>query len=135
MKFIVVLLLTALLGYTAPLYFTWWSFAITSFIIALFIHQRAFAAFLAGFLGMFLLWGIMVMIIDNANAHLLSQKIAQVLPLNGSSIILILITALIGVLVSSFVLFNRFFQGGLAAICFFFFFLVIFYCFFLKNSV
>ena len=86
MKFIVVLLLTALLGYTAPLYFTWWSFAITSFIIALFMHQRRFVAFIAGFLGMFLLWGIMAMMIDSANDHLLSQKIAQILPLNGSSI-------------------------------------------------
>jgi hypothetical protein len=102
MKFIVVLLLTALLGYTAPLYFTWWSFAITSFIIALLVHQRSFAAFIAGFLGMFLLWGIMAMMIDNANAHLLSQKIALVLSLNGSSILLILITALISGLISGF---------------------------------
>src|SRR6478736_4192973 len=96
MKFIVVVLLTALLGYAAPLYFTWWSFAVCSFIIALFIHQKPFIAFIATFLGLFLLWGIMAMMIDNANNHLLSQKIALVLPLKGSSIVLILITALIG---------------------------------------
>ncbi|MEP6467779.1 MAG: hypothetical protein ABJB05_15825 [Parafilimonas sp.] len=102
MKFIVVVLLTALLGYAAPLYFTWWSFAVCSFIVALFIHQKPFIAFVATFLGLFLLWGIMAMIIDNANNHLLSQKVAQVLPLNGSSILLILITALIGGLVSGF---------------------------------
>jgi len=102
MKFIVVLLLTALLGYTAPLYLSWWSFAITSFIIALFVRQRPFAAFVAGFLGMFVLWGMMVMIIDNANEHILSHKIAQILPLNGSSVMLIFITALIGGLVSGF---------------------------------
>ena len=111
MKFIVVLLLTALLGYTAPLYATWWSFAVTSFIIALFIHQKAFAAFIAGFLGMFLLWGILAMMIDNANAHLLSQKIAQVLPLNGSSIMLILITALISGLISGFAALTVSFAG------------------------
>ena len=102
MKFIVVLFLIALLGYAAPLYFTWWSFAITSFIVGLFVHQRAFAAFIAGFLGMFLLWGIMAMLIDNANEHVLSHKIAEVLPLNGSSVALILITALIAGLVSGF---------------------------------
>ena len=102
MKFIVVLLLTALLGYTAPLYFGWWSFAITSFIIALFVHQRPFAAFIAGFLGMFALWAVMAMMIDNANEHLLSHKIALVLPLNGSSVMLIFITALIAGLVSGF---------------------------------
>ncbi|MBV9961408.1 MAG: hypothetical protein JO072_04105 [Parafilimonas sp.] len=102
MKFVVVVLLTALLGYAAPLYFTWWSFAVCSFIIALFIHQKPFVAFIATFLGLFLLWVIMEMIIDNANNHLLSQKIATLLPLQDSSALLILITALIGGLISGF---------------------------------
>jgi hypothetical protein len=102
MKFIVVVLLTALLGYAAPLYLTWWSFAITSFIIAIFIHQKPFAAFIATFVGLFLLWAIMALIIDNANNHLLSQKIAIILPLGGSSFLLILVTAFIGGLISGF---------------------------------
>jgi hypothetical protein len=102
MKFIVVVLLTALLGYAAPLYFTWWSFAITSFIIAIFIHQKPFAAFIATFAGLFLLWAAMALIIDNANNHLLSQKIATILPLGGSSFLLIFITAFIGGLISGF---------------------------------
>lgn len=102
MKFIVVVLLTALLGYAAPLYFTWWSFAVTSFIIAIFVHQRAWAAFIATFLGLFLLWAIMALIIDSSNGYLLSRKIAMLLPLNGSSALLIFITALIGGLVSGF---------------------------------
>jgi cell division protein FtsX len=102
MKFIIVLLLVALLGFTAPLYFSWWSFAVTSFIIAIFIHQKAFIAFVSGFLGLFLLWLFLTLIIDNANQHILSQKIAQLLPLNGSSLLLILITALIGGLISGF---------------------------------
>ena len=102
MKFIIIVLLTALLGYAAPLYFSWWSFAVSSFIIALLIHQKPLLAFTATFLGLFLLWGMMAMMIDNANNHLLSQKIASVLPMNGSSIILIFITALIGGLLSGF---------------------------------
>ncbi len=102
MKFIVVVLLTALLGYAAPLYFPWWSFAVASFIVALFIHQRAWAAFAATFLGLFLLWGIMAFIIDDRNDHLLSQRIATLLPLGGSSFLLISITALIGGLISGF---------------------------------
>ncbi len=102
MKFIVVVLLSALLGYAAPLYFTWWSFAACSFIIALFIHQKPLLAFIATFLGLFLLWAIMAMMIDSANDHLLSKKIAMVLPLNGSSFLLIFITAFIGGLLSGF---------------------------------
>jgi hypothetical protein len=100
MKFITVLLLTALLGYAAPLFFPWWSFAVTSFIIALTIHQNAGKAFLAGFLGLFLLWGVHAFILDNANDHLLSQKVAVLLPLGGSSTALILITAFTGAIVS-----------------------------------
>ena len=96
MKFVVVLLLTALLGYAAPLYFSWGGFAVTSFIIALVIHQKAFIAFIAGFLGLFLLWLFLTLIIDNANQHILSHKIALLLPLNGSSLALIIITSLIG---------------------------------------
>ena len=111
MKFIVVLLLTALLGYTAPLYFSWWSFAVTSFIIALFIHQKAFVAFIDGFLGMFLLWLFFTLIIDNANQHILSQKIAFLLPLKGSSLLLILITSLISGLISGFASLTGSFAG------------------------
>jgi hypothetical protein len=102
MKFIIVLLLTALLGFATPLYFAWWSFAVTSFIIAIFIHQKAFAAFAAGFLGLFLLWLFHTLIIDNANQHILSYRIAQLLPLNGSSLALILITSFIGGIISGF---------------------------------
>lgn len=102
MKFIIVLLLTALLGFATPLYFAWWSFAVTSFLIAFFIHQKAFTAFLAGFTGMFLLWLFFTLIIDNANQHILSQKIALLLPLNGSSLTLILITSFIGGIISGF---------------------------------
>ena len=102
MKFITVLLLTALLGFATPLYFGWWSFAATSFIIALFIQQKAFIAFIAGFAGMALLWLFFTLIIDNANQHILSQKIAQILPLNGSSLLIILITSLTGGLISGF---------------------------------
>ena len=102
MKFIVAVLLTALLGFAAPLYFTWWSFAVTSFIIAFFVHQKGWAAFAAAFTGMFLLWAVTAMIIDSNNDRLLSVKIATLLPLGGSSAMLIFITAFIGGMVSGF---------------------------------
>jgi uncharacterized membrane protein SpoIIM required for sporulation len=102
MKFIVSLLLSAFLGYVAPLFFPWWSFAVTSFIIALAIHQRPWKAFVAGFSGLFLLWGIYAFMIDRANEHLLSVKIAQVLPLGGSYILLIIVTAFVGGIISGF---------------------------------
>lgn len=102
MKFITALLLTALLGYAAPLYFAWWSFAATSFIVAIAIQQKAGKAFLAGFAGLFFLWGAHALILDNANDHILSVKVANLLPLGGSSMALIIITAFIGGLISGF---------------------------------
>lgn len=100
MKFIVALLLTALLGYLFPLFLPWWSFAITSFLVALFIHQRPWKAFLTGFLALLLLWGMYAVLIDNANQHILSGKVAQILPFKGSYIALIITTAIIGGLLS-----------------------------------
>lgn len=100
MKFIVASLLTALLGYLFPLFLPWWSFAIPSFLVALFIHQRPWKAFLAGFVALLLLWGIYAVVIDNANQHILSFKVAQILPFKGSYIALIITTAIIGGLLS-----------------------------------
>lgn len=102
MKFIISILLTALLGFAAPLYFAWWSFVITSLIVAVAIHQKPLRAFITGFLGMFLLWAIHAIILDSANDHILSQKVAMILPLNGSYGLLIFITAFLGGLISGF---------------------------------
>lgn len=104
MKFLVSILLIALLSFTLGLYLPWWSLALVAFIVAVLIHQRAGKAFLSGFLGLFLLWGILAFVIDANNDHVLSVKIAELLPLGGSSFLLILVTAFIAGLV-----------GGLAA--------------------
>jgi len=102
MKFLSAVILTALLAFATGLYglMPWWSFAITSLIVAIAIHQKAGRAFLSGFLGLFLLWTILAFLKDNANEHLLSTKVAQILPLGGSYIVLILVTGVIGGLVS-----------------------------------
>lgn len=104
MKFFAAILLTALLGYAAPLLpnLPWWSFALSSFVVALVVHQLPFKAFLSGFLGLFLLWIIYAWIKDTANAHLLSTKVAAILPLGGNYILLLLMTALIGGVISGF---------------------------------
>ncbi|CAN5144382.1 hypothetical protein BH11BAC6_BH11BAC6_11990 [soil metagenome] len=102
MKIFTAILLTALLGYAAPLYFEWWSFAVTSFIVALFIYQRPWPAFVSGFFGLFLLWMVQASVIDTLNDHLLSQKVAAIFGLTGGSVAIILISAFIGALVSAF---------------------------------
>jgi cbb3-type cytochrome oxidase subunit 1 len=100
MKFIVTILLCAFLGYVAPLFLPWWGFVFTSFVVALLIPQKPWKAFLSGFLALFLFWGIDAFFIDLSNQHLLATKIARLLPLNGSYLLLILLTAITGGLVS-----------------------------------
>ncbi|MFI5187354.1 MAG: hypothetical protein ACHQF0_11550 [Chitinophagales bacterium] len=104
MKLIVAIILTALLSFVGGLYLPWWSIAIAAFISILVIPLKTGKAFLAGFLGVFILWAFLAWWIDMKNEHVLSKKIAEIFPLGGSSIAIILVTAFIGALV-----------GGLAA--------------------
>lgn len=100
MKFIVSILLIALLSFALGLYLPWWSLALVAFIVAALIHQRAGKAFLSGFLGLFLLWGILAFVIDQNNDHVLGTKIAELLGLGGNWFLLVLITGLISGLVA-----------------------------------
>ena len=100
MKFIVSVLLTALLSFAAGLYLPWWSIALCAFIVSVLILQQPFKAFLAGFVGVFLLWLIFSWSIDSANHQILSHKIARIFPLGGVSFLLVLVTSLVGGLVS-----------------------------------
>lgn len=100
MKFLVAILLTAVLAFISGLFLPWWGMAITSLLVAILVHQKAGKAFLAGLLGVFLLWAGLALWIDMKNNGVLSKKIASVLPLGGNAIVLILVTGLVGGLVA-----------------------------------
>lgn len=102
MKFTVSLILTALLSFAAGLYLDWWSLALASFVVALCIPQKPWQNWLAGFLGLFLLWGGLAIWLDIRNQHLLSGKVARILPLGGSAVALVLVTAFAAALVAGF---------------------------------
>ena len=102
MKIITAILLTAFLAFVIGIYTTlpWWIFAFSSLIVSMAIHQKPSKAFLSGFLGLFLLWAGMAFLKDMGNEHILSVKVAHILPLGGSSVLLIIVTGLVGGLVS-----------------------------------
>jgi hypothetical protein len=102
MKFVTAFVLTALLGYASGLFpsLPWYCFAVTSLVVAIAIPQESWKSFVSAFLALFVLWAVLAFAADRANGHILSVKIAQVLPLGGSSAALILVTAFIGGLVS-----------------------------------
>ena len=102
MKFILATLLTMALAFLAGLFLPWWSIAIIALLVALFLPQHSFRGFLSGFLGIFLLWGLLALWIDIENQQILSRKMALVFPLGGSSALLILVTAFVGGMVGGF---------------------------------
>ncbi len=102
MKFLTAVLLTALLSFIAGLYLPWWGIAIISFIVAAIVRQKPWKAFLAGFVGLFLLWGGLAFWIDMKNNHLLSIRVAELMKMGQSSLTIIFVTALIGALVAGF---------------------------------
>jgi hypothetical protein len=101
-KYILSILVTALMAFVAGLYLPWWGIAIAAFLVSAAIPQKPGFSFLSGFLGVFLLWEVLAWWIDNKNNGILSQKIANILPLGGSSLLLIVITSIIGALVAGF---------------------------------
>lgn len=102
MKFIFAVFLVAILSFIVGLFLPWWSIAIVSLFVIVLIPMRSGKAFLSGFLGIFILWAFLAVYIDVKNEGILSKKIAALLPLSGSSIVLILITALVGAVVGGF---------------------------------
>src|SRR5436305_2101803 len=96
MKFIVSVILIALLSFAACLYLPWWSIAIVAFIVAVFIPQNAGISFLTGFFALFLLWGLISFWISSSNEHILAHKISLIILKIDSPYLLMLATAIIG---------------------------------------
>lgn len=107
MKFILSILLVGLVTYAIGIYgnLPWWSFVVTNLIIAIALPIKPLQSFIAGALGVGVLWAGLALGIDIANNHMLSSKVAQILHLGGSYITLIIVTAFVGALL-----------GGLASL-------------------
>jgi hypothetical protein len=107
MKFILSIVLVALVTYAIGIYgnLPWWSFVVTNLMIAIALPIKPLQSFFAGALGVGALWAGLAFGIDMANNHILSSKVAQILPLGGSYIALIIVTAFLGALL-----------GGLASL-------------------
>jgi hypothetical protein len=107
MKFILSIVLVGLVTYAIGIYgnLPWWSFVLTNFIIAIALPIKPIQSFIAGAIGVGTLWAGLALGIDLANNHILSTKVAQILPLGGSYIALIIVTSFVGALL-----------GGLASL-------------------
>ena len=101
MKFFIQFILIALFTFVAQYFFPWWAVFIVAAFVGIIITNTGWQVFLAGFLGIGLLWFIQVSLIDATNQGLLSSQISELFQL-PSSLTLRLITALIGGLCGGF---------------------------------
>ena len=74
----------------------WWFLVLIAFIISAVIPTSDFGAFLSGFLGVGLLWLVLAWKIDIETGAILSQKIANMFPVNGDTTMLVIISGIIG---------------------------------------
>lgn len=100
MKFIISLLLTALLSFAICLFLPWWCIAVVAFLVALCIPQSAGRAFLSAFLGLLILWSLMSFVISDANEHLLAHKVSVLILKMDNPYLLIAVTGLLGGIVA-----------------------------------
>lgn len=99
MRFLISILVTALLAFACGLYLPWWSIALAAFVVGLSIELRPLHSFFAGFAGILLLWLLLMLLINSANDGILASKVSQVLGLGASPVLLIVVNCVIGSLV------------------------------------
>jgi len=100
MRFILTILIISITSFVAGLYFPWWVIAIVAFVVLLLLPQKPATAFIAGFIGVFLLWVILAASINSSNAGILAGRIGPLLKIGNSPSILIFVTGFVGGLVS-----------------------------------
>ncbi|MBS1776732.1 MAG: hypothetical protein JSS64_10685 [Bacteroidetes bacterium] len=78
--------------------FPWWSLVIVCSIVSIILRLSTGKAFWVGFLGVFIFWLTMAFFRDQANDHILSNRMAQLFHLPFSAIFLV-VSAMVGGLI------------------------------------
>jgi hypothetical protein len=100
MKVFVSILLIALLSFAASLYIPWWwIIAVIACIVSVCLSLTPAQAFLSGFLGVFILWLVMVLWISVNNDEILARRISLLILQMDNPVLLYFATAFIGGLV------------------------------------
>jgi len=96
MLFLIILVLSFAGSYFLP----WWGVAIVAFLAAYFIGKKPGQSFWSGFGAVFICWTILALLKSIPNDNILADRVIQLFPLPHNWIYLLVITALIGGLVS-----------------------------------
>ena len=88
--------LTIILSLALGMFLPWWSIMLGAFLTGAIVSLKKTAVFVVPFFAIALLWIINAWILADTNDFILSEKIARLLPLNGNTTLLLLITGVIG---------------------------------------
>ncbi len=92
-------------AYLVNLFLPWWSVSILGVILGYTFKLKPLASFGWGFLALFILWGGQALYINIANDGIMASRIAEMLGVQ-SSLLMVLLTGIIGGVV-----------GGLSVFC------------------
>jgi hypothetical protein len=100
-NFVLSFISVLIVGGALQLFLPWWIIAVVAVLVGYFFKQGSGLSFLAGFLGVFILWTGYAYLLSSANNHLLASKIAELMaPLTGGSKnVLFLLSGVVGGLV------------------------------------
>lgn len=101
MKFIVKFIIIAILTVLFEIFLPWWSIALAAFLGGLIVKSRGINAFLAGALGVGLVWLWVAWRIDYVTDSILTEKMAQLFRIENKNL-MIGITVLLGSIVGAF---------------------------------
>ena len=91
--------LIAVLSFVAQTYFPWWTAVLVAFLVELILGNASKTAFFSGFYGIAIPWMALSTYIDVNSESVLSVRILELFKLPQYSILLIVVTGLLGGLV------------------------------------
>ncbi|MBS0000345.1 MAG: hypothetical protein KFF73_15290 [Cyclobacteriaceae bacterium] len=101
MKFLAKFIVIGILTYSFEQFLPWWSIALAAFLGGMILKSRGINAFLAGALGVGLIWLWVALRIDYQTNSILTSKIALIFQLENKNL-LIAITVLLGSTIGAF---------------------------------
>jgi hypothetical protein len=97
MKFLIQIIATIIVCFLLQTFLPWWTLAIGALSVSFIAGNKAGVSFVAGFVGVGILWFGMAFYIDQTTHSILTEKVNKLLPLNS-----FFLTTLIGGLVGGF---------------------------------
>lgn len=81
MKLLIPVIATAILAYVLELFLPWWSVALAGGAVAFFFAGKDLRNFAAGFLGVFLMWTVLAVILNGDSQ--LGGMVGELIPVGG----------------------------------------------------